>query len=87
MFRQDHGRSRVRLPDLRPTSASPAIQQGVPLLTVSRQLGHDRIATAGDIYRQLAPDATCGAPATWEAIMAAVLPGRNSHVTPASELT
>lgn len=74
----------VRLHDLRHTYASLALHRGVPLLTVSRQLGHASIAVTADVYGHLAPDATREAAAAWEAILTA--PTRNARATPAQTL-
>jgi integrase len=74
---------KIRVHDLRHTYASLAIQRGVPLLTVSRQLGHSSIAITADIYGHLVPDATREAAAAWEAILTP-LP-RNPRATPAQE--
>ncbi|HWU37294.1 MAG TPA: hypothetical protein VN203_06545, partial [Candidatus Acidoferrum sp.] len=54
---------------LRHTYASLALQRGVPLLTVSRQLGHGSIAITADVYGHLAPEATREAATTWDAIL------------------
>ncbi len=40
----------IRVHDLRHTYATLAIQAGVPLLTVSRQLGHADIGTTANVY-------------------------------------
>jgi len=69
-----------RLHDLRHTYASLAIQRGVPLEVVSRQLGHGSIAITFDVYGHLAPEATRRAADAWEAIPTA--PGRNPGATP-----
>lgn len=74
---------RIRLHDLRHTYASLALQRGVPLLQVSRQLGHASIAIPADVYGHLAPDAGQEVAAAWEAILTA--PGRNPRATPAHE--
>ncbi len=60
---------RIRLHDLRHTVASLAIQQGVPLLVVSRQLGHASVSITADIYGHLAPDATRQAADALEAVI------------------
>jgi integrase len=75
-------RRRVRPHDLRHTYAALALQRGVPLLTVSRQLGHASIKTTGDIYGHLASEAGREAAAAWEAILTA--PGRNPGATVAA---
>lgn len=68
---------------LRHTYASLALQRGVPLLVVSRQLGHKSIAITADIYGHLLPDATREAAAAWEAIL--TTPRRNPDATPSTE--
>jgi len=45
----------IRPHDLRHANASFLLRQGVPLLTVSRMLGHSTIATTADTYAHLAP--------------------------------
>ncbi len=77
-------RRHVRLHDLRHTYASLALQRGVPLLTVSRQLGHDSIATTANTYGHLGDQATREAAAAWEAIL--TTPGRNPRATDAADL-
>jgi integrase len=62
-------RREVRIHDLRHTYASLALQRGVPLLVVSRQLGHASIAITADVYGHLVPDATRQAADAWEAIL------------------
>lgn len=57
----------------------------MPLLIVSRHLGHASIAITADVYGHLSPEDTRAAAAAWEAIPTA--PGRNpgateAHVTP-----
>lgn len=69
-----------KLHGLRHTYASLAIQRGVPLLVVSRHLGHGSVAITADVYGHLAPDATRQAADAWEAILTA--PGRNPGATP-----
>lgn len=44
------GLPRVRLHDLRHGAASLMLRQGVPLLSVSRAMGHSSIATTSDVY-------------------------------------
>jgi integrase len=46
---------RARVHDLRHTHASWLLAAGVPLLDVSRRLGHSSIKTTADIYGHLAP--------------------------------
>ena len=77
---------RVRLHDLRHGYASLAIQAGVPLLKVSRQLGHASVAITADVCGHLAPDAGQEVAATWEGILAPApeAPGRNPGATSAS---
>ncbi len=72
-----------RIHDLRHTFSSLAIQRGVPLLIVSRQLGHGSVAITDAVYGHLAPEATREAAAAWEAILTA--PGRNPRATPAHD--
>ncbi len=71
-----------RIHDLRHTYASLALQRGVPLLVVSRQLGHASIAITADTYGHLAPDATREAATAWEAILTEH--SRNPHATAAT---
>ncbi len=49
------GLPRVRFHDLRHTSASRMLNHGVPLIVVSRRLGHARPSITLDIYGQLIP--------------------------------
>jgi len=58
-----------RLHDLRHTYASLALQRAVPLLIVSRQLGHSSVAITDRVYGHLAPDAGKQAADAWEAIL------------------
>ncbi len=74
---------RLRLHDLRHSYASVALQRGVPLLVVSRQLGHASIAITADVYGHLTPGATRAAADAFQAILTA--PGRNPRATPDSE--
>lgn len=67
----------------RHTYASLALQRGVPLLVVSRQLGHASIAITADIYGHLVPDATREAAEAWEAILDGA--SRNPRATPETE--
>ena len=48
---------RIRLHDLRHTSASLGLAAGEPLLQVSRRLGHSSIAITADVYSQVLPEA------------------------------
>jgi integrase len=73
----------LRLHDLRHTYASLALQRGVPLVVVSRQLGHASIAITADIYGHLAPDAGRQAADAMEAILREH--GRNPRATPSEE--
>jgi integrase len=68
-----------RIHDLRHTYAALAIQRGVPLVIVSRQLGHGSVAITDAVYGHLAPEATRAAAVAWEAILTA--PGRNLGAT------
>lgn len=56
---------RPRIHDLRHTHASWLLARGVPMLDVSRRLGHSSIATTDAVYSHCAPDAG-------DAIMAAL---------------
>jgi len=76
-------RRKLRVHHLRHTYASLALQRGVPLLTVSRQLGHGSIAITADTYGHLAPDATREAAMAWEAILTEH--SRNPRATDAPE--
>ena len=71
----------LRLHDLRHTYASLALQRGVPLLVVSRQLGHASIAITADVYGHLIPEATRAAADAVEAILGEHF--RNPRATPA----
>jgi integrase len=48
------GVKRIRLHDLRHTWATLALEAGVPLIVVSRRLGHASTAITGDIYSHVA---------------------------------
>jgi integrase len=50
-----HGMPRIRLHDLRHTSASIGLAAGESLLEVSRRLGHSSITVTADIYSHVAP--------------------------------
>jgi integrase len=50
-----HGLPRIRLHDLRHTSASIGLASGESLLEVSRRLGHSYITVTADIYSHLSP--------------------------------
>ncbi len=76
-------RRKLRVHHLRHTYASLALQRGVPLLTVSRQLGHGSIAITADTYGHLAPDATRQAADAWEAILGGI--SRNPGATDAPD--
>ncbi len=73
----------IRPHDLRHPYASLAIQRGVPLLKVSRQLGHASVSITFDVYGHLAPDAGQEVAEAWEAILTA--PTRNPSATAAPE--
>jgi len=45
----------IRFHDLRHTAASILLNQGVPVITVSRRLGHAKASITLDIYRHLIP--------------------------------
>ena len=74
---------RLRIHDLRHTYASLNLQRGVPLVVVSRQLGHASIAITADVYGHLAPDAGRQAADAMEAILTEH--GRNPRATPSGE--
>ncbi len=63
------GIRKIRPHDLRHTYATLAIQAGVPLLTVSRQLGHASIATTADTYSHAVPGSNRAAADALEAIL------------------
>jgi integrase len=50
-----HGLPRIRLHDLRHTSASIGLASGESLLEVSRRLGHSSITVTADIYAHISP--------------------------------
>lgn len=50
-----HGLPRIRLHDLRHTSASIGLASGESLLEVSRRLGHSSITITADIYSHVSP--------------------------------
>ena len=50
-----HGLPRIRLHDLRHTSASIGLASGESLLEVSRRLGHSSITVTADIYSHISP--------------------------------
>jgi integrase len=72
-----------RIHDLRHSYASLALQRGVDLLVVSRQLGHASIAITADIYSHLMPNATRAAADALQAIL--TMPFRNLRATDAPE--
>jgi integrase len=53
---RDHGLRRIRLHDLRHTSASLGLASGESLLEVSRRLGHSSISVTADIYSHISPE-------------------------------
>jgi len=59
----------IRPHDLRHTYATLAIQAGVPLLTVSRQLGHASISITADVYAHAVPGSNRAAAEVMEAIL------------------
>ena len=63
------GLRKIRPHDLRHTYATLAIQAGVPLLTVSRQLGHASISTTADIYGHAVPGGNQAAADVLEAVL------------------
>lgn len=54
---QHAGLPRIRLHDLRHTSATLGLESGESLLEVSRRLGHSSVAITGDIYSEVSPQA------------------------------
>ena len=50
-----HGMRRIRLHDLRHTSASLGLETGETLIEVSRRLGHASITVTADIYSHISP--------------------------------
>jgi integrase len=76
------GIRKIRPHDLRHTYATLAIQAGVPLLTVSRQLGHASIAITADIYTHAVPGSNRAAAEALETILAGnqTQPPRNPTV-------
>jgi integrase len=63
------GLRRIHPHVLRHSYATLAIQAGVPLLTVSRQLGHQTIAVTADIYTHAVPGSNRAAAEALEAIL------------------
>ncbi len=51
----DAGLPRIRFHDLRNTSASLMLNHGIPLIVVSRRLGHAKPSNTLDIYGHLIP--------------------------------
>jgi len=70
-----------RLHDLRHTYGSLAIQRGVDILLVSRQMGHGSVAITDRVYGHLKPEATREVAAAWEATLGSI--SRNPDATPA----
>jgi integrase len=70
---------KIRPHDLRHTYATLAIQAGVPLLTVSRQLRHASISTTADLYTHAVPGSDRAAAEALEAVLNRnqTLPPRN----------
>lgn len=52
---RDAGLDRIRLHDLRHTSASLALSAGVPMKVVSDRLGHSSTAITADLYTHVSP--------------------------------
>ena len=50
-----HQLRRIRLHDLRHTSASLGLESGESLVEVSRRLGHSSITVTADIYSHVSP--------------------------------
>lgn len=72
---------RIGLHDLRHTYASLAMQRGVDILLISRQMGHGSVAITDRVYGHLKPEATREVATAWEAILGRVR--RNPRATPA----
>ena len=73
------GVRQIRLHDLRHTYATLAVKAGVPLLTVSRQLGHASISTTADLYTHAVPGSNRAAAEALEGVLTGnqTLPPRN----------
>jgi integrase len=52
---QDAGLPSIRFHDLRHTAASLLLNQGIPVITVSRRLGHAKASITLDVYGHLIP--------------------------------
>jgi integrase len=52
---QDAGLNPIRFHDLRHTAASLLLNQGIPVITVSRRLGHAKASITLDVYGHLIP--------------------------------
>ncbi|OGB93773.1 MAG: hypothetical protein A2Z31_04985 [candidate division NC10 bacterium RBG_16_65_8] len=61
---------KIRPHDLRHTYATLAVSAGVPLLTVSRQLGHSSIAITADLYTHAVPGGNRAAAEALEVVLA-----------------
>ena len=68
------GIRKIRPHDLRHTYATLAIKAGVPLLTVSRQLGHADIGLTANIYAHAVPGCNRAAADVMEAVLTGVQP-------------
>lgn len=66
---------RPRIHDLRHTYASWALQAGVPLIELQRQMGHESITTTADRYGHLAPDSGAATAAAIGGRLSAALQG------------
>ncbi len=75
------GIRKIRPHDLRHTYATLAIQAGVPILTVSRQLGHASISTTCDLYTHAVPGSNRAAAEALEAVL------RGNQTQPPCNLT
>lgn len=64
-----------RIHDLRHTYASWALQSGVPLIELQRQMGHESITTTADRYGHLAPGAGAATAAAIGSRLSAALRG------------
>jgi integrase len=68
----EHLTPRPRIHDLRHTHASMQLADGVPVIVVSRRLGHESIKTTTDVYGHLVPDAQIAAAAAADVVFDAI---------------
>ena len=66
---QTRGLPQVSFHSLRHTHASMLLRAGVPVLTVSRRLGHSTASMTLDVYAHLLPDADAAAAKAIEALL------------------